>query len=74
MDLREKGLSGEEKERKTEAEVNGQCKCGLEGEGTVGGGEGKDDRGVDLREKGLSAEEMHNRAVWRQPVRYIDPM
>ena len=43
MDLREKGLSGEEKERKTEAEVNGQCKCGLEGEGTVGGGEGKDD-------------------------------
>ena len=43
MDLREKGLSGEEKERTTEAEVNGQCKCGLEGEGTVGGGEGKDD-------------------------------
>ena len=30
MDLRKKGLSGEEKERKTEAEVNGQCKCGLE--------------------------------------------
>ena len=27
----------EEKERQTEAEVDGQCKCGLEGEGTVGG-------------------------------------
>ena len=25
------------KEMKTEAEVDGQCKCGLEGEGTVGG-------------------------------------
>ena len=28
-----------EKERKTKAEVYGQCKCGLEGEGTVGGGD-----------------------------------
>ena len=43
VDLREKGLSGEEKERKTEAEVDGQCECGLEGEGIVGGGEGKED-------------------------------
>ena len=25
----------EEKERKTESEVDGQCKCGLDGEGTV---------------------------------------
>ena len=44
VDLREKGLSGEEKERKTEAEVDGQCECGLEGEGIVWGGEGKEDR------------------------------
>ena len=29
----------EEKERKTEYEVDGQCKCGLEGEGTVEGGD-----------------------------------
>ena len=28
---------GGEKEGKTEAEVDGQCECGLEGEGTVGG-------------------------------------
>ena len=27
----------EEKERKTEADVDGECKRGLEGEGTVGG-------------------------------------
>ena len=32
---------GEEKERKTEAEVDGQCKCGLEGEGTVRGGDAR---------------------------------
>ena len=32
---------GEEKERKTEAEVDGQCKCRLAGEGTVGGGGAK---------------------------------
>ena len=31
----EDGCGGEEKERKTEAEVDGQCKCGLEGKGTV---------------------------------------
>ena len=30
---------GEEKERKTEEEVDGQCKCELEREGTVGGGD-----------------------------------
>ena len=30
----EDGCGGEEKERKTEAEVDGQCECGLEGEGT----------------------------------------
>ena len=30
-----------EKGRKTEADVGGQCKCGLEGEGTVGGGDTK---------------------------------
>ena len=28
-----------EKERKTEAEVDGRCKGGLESEGTVGGGD-----------------------------------
>ena len=28
--------AGEEKEKKTEAGVDGQCKCGLEGEVTVG--------------------------------------
>ena len=27
------------RERKTEEKVDGQCKCGLEGEGTVGGGD-----------------------------------
>ena len=27
---------GGEKERKTEDELDGQCKCGLEGQGTVG--------------------------------------
>ena len=32
---------GKGKERKTEAEVDGQCECGLEGEGTVGGGNTK---------------------------------
>ena len=32
----EDGCGGEEKERKTEAEVDGQCKYGLRGEGTVG--------------------------------------
>ena len=30
-----------EKGRKTEADVGGQCKCGNEGEGTVGGGDAK---------------------------------
>ena len=30
-----------EKERKTEAEVHGQCECKLEGEGTVGQGYAK---------------------------------
>ena len=30
-----------EKERKTEAETDGQCACRLEGEGTVGGGDAK---------------------------------
>ena len=29
------GCGGQEKERNTKAEVGGQCKCGLEGEGTV---------------------------------------
>ena len=33
----EDGFGGEE-ERKTEVEVDGQCKCGLERERTVGGG------------------------------------
>ena len=33
------GCGREEKERKTEAEVDGQCKCGLEGEGTISGEE-----------------------------------
>ena len=47
VDLREKGLSGEEKGRKSEVEVDGQCVCGLEGEGTVRGGEGKDERSGD---------------------------
>ena len=32
----EDGCGGEEKERKTEVKVDRQCKCGLEGEGTVG--------------------------------------
>ena len=27
---------------------------------------------VDLREKGLSGEETHNKAMWRQLVRYIE--
>ena len=44
VDLREKGLSGEEKGRTSEVEVDGQCVCGLKGEGTVRGGEGKDER------------------------------
>ena len=35
----EDGFGGEEKERKTEAEVDGQCECGLEREGPVGGGD-----------------------------------
>ena len=39
VDLREKGLSGEEKGRKSEVEMDGQCACGLEREGTVGGGD-----------------------------------
>ena len=30
------GFGREEKERKTEAEVDKQCKCGLEGEGPFG--------------------------------------
>ena len=29
----------EGRRRKTEAEVDGECECGLEGEGTVGGGD-----------------------------------
>ena len=33
------GCGRQEKERKTEAEVDGQCECGLEGEGTAGGGD-----------------------------------
>ena len=33
----------EGRRRKTEAEVGGQCKCGLEGEGTVGRGDAKPD-------------------------------
>ena len=37
------GCGGEEKERKTKAEVDGQCKCGLYGEGTLGGGKAKQD-------------------------------
>ena len=32
---------GGRKERTTEAEVDGQCQCELEGEGTVGGGDAK---------------------------------
>ena len=28
-------VGGGDKERKTEAEVDGQCRCGLEGEQTV---------------------------------------
>ena len=35
------GCEGEEKEMKTKAEGDGQCKCGLEGEGTVGGRDAK---------------------------------
>ena len=31
----------DEKERKTGAEVDGQCRSGLEGEGTVGRGDAK---------------------------------
>ena len=31
----------------TEAEVNGRCKCGLEGEGSVGGGNAKLVRNID---------------------------
>ena len=34
----EDGCGGEEKEMKAEAGVDGQCKCGLEGKGTVGRG------------------------------------
>ena len=34
------GYAGE-KERKTEGEVDGQCKCGLEGEWTIGVGDTK---------------------------------
>ena len=44
VDLREKGLSGEEKGRKSEVEMDGQCVCGLEREWTVRGGEGKEER------------------------------
>ena len=33
----EDGCGGEEKERKTEVEVEGLCQCGLEREETVGG-------------------------------------
>ena len=35
----EDGYGGKEKERNTEAGVDGQCECGLEGEGTVGRGD-----------------------------------
>ena len=37
----EDGCGGDDNERKTKAEVGGQFKCGLEGEGTVGGGNAK---------------------------------
>ena len=37
------GCGGEEKERRTEAEVDGHCKCGLEGERTVERGDAKPD-------------------------------
>ena len=47
VDLREKGLSGDEKGRKSEVEMDGQCVCGLEREGTVGGREGKEERSGD---------------------------
>ena len=40
------GCGREEKERKTKAEVDGQCECGLEGEGTVRGG-GEEMQGKD---------------------------
>ena len=46
----------EEKERKTEAEVDGQCIYIY----------------LDLREKGPSGAEMQNWAMWRQIVRNID--
>ena len=37
----EDGYGWEKKERKTEAEVDGESRCGLEGEGTVGRGDAK---------------------------------
>ena len=37
----EDGCRREEKENKTETEVDGECKCGLEGEVTVGRGDAK---------------------------------
>ena len=35
------GRGGEEKEKKTEAEVDGQFECGLQGDVTVGGRDAK---------------------------------
>ena len=47
------GCGGEEKERKTETEVDGQCKCGPEGEGTVEGGDARPDWVEATRQKHL---------------------
>ena len=44
LEMNDEDGCGGEKERKTEAEVDGQCDCGHEGVGTVGGGEGKEER------------------------------
>ena len=49
---------------------------GVEGRGRKGRLKQRwmDSVNVDLREKGLSGEETQNYAVWRQLVRYLDPI
>ena len=48
----ENGRGGEEKERKNEAEMDGQCNL----------------KSMDLREKGLPGEETHNRDAWSETL------
>ena len=71
VDLRVMRMDVEEKERKTEAEVDGQCKCGLESDEDGCGGEEKERKteaevdgqcrcGLE-REKGLSCKRCKTR-------------